>query len=50
LWLQSSPGKKVWETPFEWKKAGCGSVGIDNLLVLKTDTQETENLDKTIFS
>jgi hypothetical protein len=27
-----------------------GSVGIDNPLVLKTDTQETENLDRAIFS
>jgi hypothetical protein len=25
-------------------------VGIDNPPVLKTDTQETENLDKAIFS
>jgi hypothetical protein len=25
-------------------------VGIDNPLVLKMDTQETENLDKAIFS
>jgi hypothetical protein len=24
-------------------------VGIDNPLVLKTDAQETENLDKTVF-
>jgi hypothetical protein len=24
-------------------------IGIDNPLVLKTDTQETENLDKAIF-
>jgi hypothetical protein len=26
------------------------TVGIDNLLVPKKDTQETENLDKAIFS
>jgi hypothetical protein len=26
------------------------TVGIDNPLVLKTDTQEIENLDKAIFS
>jgi hypothetical protein len=26
----------------------CGSVGINNPLVPKTDTQETENLDKAI--
>jgi hypothetical protein len=26
------------------------TIGIDNPPVLKTDTQETENLDKAIFS
>jgi hypothetical protein len=32
------------------KKCAYVFVGIDNPLVLKTDTQETENLDQAIFS
>jgi hypothetical protein len=38
------PGQNVksWTSP--------QTVGIDNPLVLKTDTQEAENLDKAVFS
>jgi hypothetical protein len=37
------------QTPLDLQCSVSG-VGIDNPPVLKTDTQETENLDKAIFS
>jgi hypothetical protein len=29
--VQTSPGKKVWETPYKWKKAGHGGTGLLSL-------------------